>query len=74
MDSIIKFRVVMIDNSGSHHIDSLASLVPGSHWSFTLDRFDGKHDMAYIEIPADDAEYFEEVLEADENVVSYETC
>lgn len=74
MSNIVKYRIVLADNQGSFAIDGLASAVKGSRWFGTVDRYDGIHDLAHIEVPADEAEYFESVLDADDNVIEYETC
>lgn len=55
-------------------VRGLASAVKGSRWFGTVDRYNGIHDLAHIEVPADEAEYFESVLDADDNVIEYETC
>ncbi len=73
MTNFIKYRVVLADNQGSFAIDSLASVVSDSHWFGTVTRFDGEHDLAHIEVPADEAEYFESVMDDDDNVIEYGT-
>lgn len=74
MSNIVKYRIVLADNQGSFAIDGLARVVTGGHWYGTVDRYNGIHDLAHIEVPADEAEYFESVLDADDNVIEYETC
>lgn len=74
MSNIVKYRIVLANNQGDFAIDGLASFVNGCHWYGTVDRYNGTHGLAHIEVPADDAEYFESVLDADDNVIEYETC
>ena len=64
------YRIVFHDNSGSSAVDVIAASVNGS-WSNSVSRFDGEHDLAFIEVPSENAEYLETLLNGDDNVVSY---
>ncbi len=64
------YRIVFAENSGSSAVDVIAAAVNGS-WSDSVSRFDGEHDLAFIEVPADNAEYLETLLNCDNNVISY---
>lgn len=65
------YKIIMKDNTGSRAIDSIAATVEGS-WRNCVSRYDGEHDdLAFLDIAADDAEYLEDILEADDNVVEY---
>jgi len=64
------YRIVFSDNAGSRAVDAIATTVQGS-WSNAVERFDGEHDLAFVEVPADNAEYLESILDDDSNVISY---
>lgn len=65
------YRIVFADNSGSFAVDAIATGAEGS-WSNSVQRFDGEHDLAFVEVPAENAEYLENLLDGDDNVISYE--
>ena len=64
------YRIVFANNSGSFAVNAIAESCNGS-FRDGVERFDGEHDLAFIDVPADNAEYLEEMLDADENVISY---
>ena len=64
-----RYNVALIDNRGGRASEALAH-ESGTVVS-TVDSFDGLRDLAIIEIPVEDAEWFEERLDTDDNVVSY---
>lgn len=64
------YRVVFTSNQGSFAADAIASSAGGSFRN-TVERYDGKHDLAFIDVPDDSAEYLESMLDEDANVVSY---
>lgn len=70
MSNTKTYRIVFADNSGSFSVDAIATTVEGS-WSNSVQRFDGEHDLAFVEVPADNAEYLETILDGDDNVISY---
>lgn len=65
------YRIIFSDNSGSFAVDALAQGV--GRWYGAVSNYDGDgHDMAFIELDSDaDADYFEDVLESSDNVISY---
>jgi hypothetical protein len=65
------YRIVFADNTGSRAVDSIAATVQGS-WSNSVQRFDGENDLAFIDVADENAEYLEQMLDDDENVVSYQ--
>ena len=65
-----KYRVVFKDNTGSRAVEAIAFTCDGT-WSNSVNRYDGTNDLAFIEVPAENAECIEKILEEDENVVSY---
>jgi hypothetical protein len=64
------YRIVFADNSDSQAVDAIATSAQGS-WSNSVPRFDGEHDLAFVEVADDNADYLESILDADENVISY---
>ena len=66
----ITYRIVFADNTGSRAAESLAFSCCGS-WSNAVQRFDGEHDMAFIECPEENVELLESMMDDDENVISY---
>ena len=66
----ITYRIVFADNTGSRAAESLAFSCCGS-WSNAVQRFDGEHDMAFIECPAENVEHLESLMDEDDNVISY---
>jgi hypothetical protein len=64
------YRVVLASNQGSFAAAALASSA-GGEFRDTVERFDGTHDLAYIDVPDDSADYLESMLDEDPNVVSY---
>lgn len=72
MSEQITYRVVLADNQGSFAGDALASAVTGSRWWNSVNKFDGTNDLVFIDVPADEAEYFESVMNDDDNVIEYE--
>ncbi len=66
----VEYRIVFADNAGSFAVGAIAESVQGS-WSNSVERFDGEHDLAFIECPVDNVEYLEEILDSDDNVISY---
>ena len=69
-NKLISYRIVFIDGRGA--AEALAHTVGGS-WRDEVSGFDfnGTYDMAFVDIPVDQVEYFEEMLDSDENVVNY---
>lgn len=66
----ITYRIVFDDNTGSRAAESLAFSCGGS-WGNAVERFDGEHALAFIECPTENVEYFESLLDEDDNVISY---
>lgn len=66
----ITYRIVFGDNSGSRAVQALAVSCGGS-WRDGVERFDGENDLAFIECPAENAEFLEGMMDEDENVISY---
>ena len=64
------YRIVFADNSGSFAVDAYATAVEGS-WSNSVQRFDGEHDLAFLEVPNENVELLETLLDDDDNVISY---
>jgi len=65
------FKIVFADNTGSDAIDALATSAGGT-WRNTVSNYDGEgHDIGFIDVPAENADYLEEMLDADDNVIEY---
>jgi hypothetical protein len=66
----MKYRIIFRNNSGSFAVDAIASTVGGT-WSNAVERFDGESDLAFIEVDDENSSYLEEILEEDDNVLSF---
>lgn len=66
----ITYRIVFADNTGSRAVQSLA-VSCGGDWRDGVERFDGESDLAFIDCPAENAEFLEGMMDEDENVISY---
>ncbi len=64
------YRVVFADNTGSFAVAAIAESCNGS-WSNAVSRFDGQHDLAFVEVPAENAGHLEQMLDDDDNVIEY---
>lgn len=65
------YRVVLANDNGSFASIGLAESAGGAARN-QVQRFDGEHDLAFIDVAdAESAEYLETLLEADNNVISY---
>ena len=64
------YRIEFADNSGSFAVDSIASAIGGRWWN-SVQRFDGKNDLAFIDIEDDNVAHLEELLDSDDNVIAY---
>jgi len=65
------YSIVFRDNAGSRAVEAIADGCGGS-WRNSVQSYDGKHDLAFVDVPNDNAETLEQMLDEDENVVSYE--
>lgn len=65
------YRIIFNDNRGSFAVDAIAATVQGS-WSNSVSNFDGEgHDLAFVTVSEVNAEYLEEILDTDDNVIEY---
>lgn len=65
------YRIIFADNTGERAADALAHEV--GRWYGTVSNYNGRgHDLAFIDIDDDGyAEYIEQLMEQDDNVLSY---
>lgn len=71
MDNVTIYRIVLQDNRGCAPIAAIAESVEGV-WFNAVARYDGQHDLVFLELPAENASYLNDLLDADDNVISYE--
>jgi hypothetical protein len=67
---MIRFHVELTDDRGSFASDAIAMTAGGTLVS-TVGRYNGRSDLALIDVTEDHAEYLRELLEDDDNVLSY---
>lgn len=65
------YKIIFADNQGSFAIDTLATSCEGT-WRGAVQRYNGEHDLAIIDLPAENSDYLEQLLDADDNVISYQ--
>jgi len=65
----IRYQIVMAEDQGGFHSSALTHQT-GTVIS-TVNAYDGERDLAIIDVPEGDREYFESMLDDDENVLSY---
>ena len=66
----ITYEIVFIDNSGALAVNAIAFSCNGS-WRNAISRYDGQHDLAFIDLDSDNSEMLELMLDDDDNVISY---
>ena len=66
----ITYRVLFSDNRGSFASDAFAASCEGVSRN-CVERFDGERDLALIDLPEENAEFLEALLESDSNVLAY---
>ena len=64
------YRIVLANNSGSFAVDAIAHSVGGT-WRNCVQKFDGANDLAFVDLPDENREFLEGILEIDGNVISY---
>ena len=69
-EKYIRYNVVMRNDRGGEQSGALAVTFNGNVLS-TVSSFDGKHDLAIIEIPDDSDDEFIAEMDADDNIVEY---
>ena len=71
----ITYRVLFSDNRGSFASDAFASDAFAASCEGVsrncVERFDGERDLALIDLPEENAELLEALLESDSNVLAY---
>ncbi|PTQ80818.1 hypothetical protein C8R21_11311 [Nitrosospira multiformis] len=61
---------IIFANRGSFAVNALALACEGS-WRDAVQHYNGKHDLAFIDVKEENAAHLEEMLEQDDNVLSY---
>ncbi|HKX54179.1 MAG TPA: hypothetical protein VJM47_10300 [Nitrosospira sp.] len=64
------YKIIFANNQGSFAVNALALACDGS-WRDAVQRYNGKHDLAFIDVKEENAAHLEEMLEQDDNVLSY---
>ena len=70
MTTKITYQIIFAGNTGSRAVDAIASSCGGS-WRNAVTRYDGEHDLAFIDVNTDNCEALESMLDDDSNVISY---
>ena len=66
----ITYRVLFSDNRGSFASDAISASCERVSRN-CVERFDGERDLALIDLPEENAEFLEALLESDINVLAY---
>ena len=61
---------IIFANQGRFAVNVLALACDGS-WRDAILRYNGKHDLAVIDVGEENAAHLEEMLDQDDNVLSY---
>ncbi|SFN32671.1 hypothetical protein SAMN05216386_0492 [Nitrosospira briensis] len=61
---------IIFANQGRFAVNVLALACDGS-WRDAIQRYNGKHDLAVIDVGEENAAHLEEMLDQDDNVLSY---
>ncbi|SDA27259.1 hypothetical protein SAMN05216315_13252 [Nitrosospira sp. Nsp18] len=61
---------IIFANQGRFAVNVLALACDGS-WRDAIHRYNGKHDLAVIDVGEENAAHLEEMLDQDDNVLSY---
>ena len=61
---------IIFANQGRFAVNVLALACDGS-WRDAVQRYNGKHDLAVIDVGEENAAHLEEMLDQDDNVLSY---
>ena len=61
---------IIFANQGQFAVNVLALACDGS-WRDAIQRYNGKHDLAIIDVGEENAAHLEEMLDQDDNVLSY---
>ncbi len=64
------YKIIFANNRGSFAANALALACDGS-WRDAEPRYNGKHDLVIIDVEEENVAHLEEMLEQDENVLSY---
>ncbi len=64
------YRIVFADNRGSFAVDAYAHGI--GRWYGSVTNYDGEgHDLSFIDVEDDDAQWLEGLMDEDDNVLSY---
>ena len=64
------YKLILLNNTGSFAADAIATSVGGS-FRDCVTRYNGEHDLAFIDCPDDNSDHLESLLDANDNIVSY---
>lgn len=64
------YKIVFANNQKSFAVNGLSLACDGT-WRDAVDRYNGKHDLAFIDVREEYVAHLEEMLEQDDNVLSY---
>lgn len=64
------YKIIFANNQGSFAVNALSLACDGS-WRDAVQRYNGKHDLAFIDVEEENVAHLEEMLEQDDNVLSY---
>lgn len=64
------YRIELIDNTGDFAIQRITQSCDGETIS-SVQNYNGECDLAIINIPDEQSEYLEEILDHDDNIILY---
>ena len=70
MRTIKSYKIVFANNQGSFAVNALSLACDGT-WRDAVQRYNGKHDLAIVDVDEENVAHLEEMLKQDDNVLSY---
>ena len=68
--SNVTYKIIVKSNAGGFYASSLEAQIQGSSAN-GVQKYNGEHDLFFITFPEENAQYADELLVADDNVISY---
>lgn len=66
-----RYHITFENDVGGRQSDGFASSVDSGHVVSTTSRFNGRNDLALIDVADGDCEYLESLIDEDKNVLGY---
>lgn len=70
MRAIRSYKIIFANNKGAVAVNGLSLACDGT-WRDAVECYNGKHDLAFVDVDEENVAHLEEMLEQDDNVLSY---